>query len=144
MIRRPPRSTLFPYTPLFRSLQQPMLSPQVVTLTVCGNDLLQVLALAAERGGTNWEESVGDILRRFDEIMQHLKSLERSEEHTSELQSRQYLVCRLLLDKKYKPLPAHPRLALCAAARAARPGRLTCGDGLRHARRDAAPSRQRL
>src|SRR5258707_9490440 len=69
MIRRPPRSTLFPYTTLFRS--QALLMPEVVELDP--GEAERVLARA------------GDL---------------RSEEHTSELQSRQYLVCRLLLEKK--------------------------------------------
>src|SRR3712207_7068314 len=82
MIRRPPRSTLFPYTTLFRSVSR-----------------------ARERGGplfTSTEYPVADacrcsVLRLVDHI-----EIVRSEEHTSELQSRQYLVCRLLLEKKKK------------------------------------------
>src|SRR3712207_7203579 len=76
MIRRPPRSTLFPYTTLFRSRQAAMgaqIPKEVPATTInmlCGSGLKSV-ALAS-----------------------------RSEEHTSELQSRQYLVCRLLLEKK--------------------------------------------
>src|SRR3712207_7870681 len=88
MIRRPPRSTLFPYTTLFRSRPLPRRSclanaqpstavhPHRSRPAVGGSHLLQYLALPA--GG-------------------------RSEEHTSELQSRQYLVCRLLLEKKKRP-----------------------------------------
>src|SRR3712207_7223742 len=93
MIRRPPRSTLFPYTTLFRS-----------GLHAGGGSLRDQVAqragqhaLLAEAG-----EDVGDVgevgLVRTDE--QH--AAPRSEEHTSELQSRQYLVCRLLLEKKKK------------------------------------------
>src|SRR3712207_8937931 len=78
MIRRPPRSTLFPYTTLFRSApHRPVLCPH--------------LARLLERG----DDRVGDHLRA-----QVLRERRRSEEHTSELQSRQYLVCRLLLEKK--------------------------------------------
>src|SRR3712207_8974404 len=85
MIRRPPRSTLFPYTTLFRS-GEPALEVRVVagfgeagperglTRSVHGHEWMRVVA-----GGVG-----------------------RSEEHTSELQSRQYLVCRLLLEKKKK------------------------------------------
>src|SRR3712207_8723555 len=82
MIRRPPRSTLFPYTTLFRSSSA---SSQPATLA--GRSLLLVVARASTtsvRVGT----CGGGLLR--------------SEEHTSELQSRQYLVCRLLLEKKRK------------------------------------------
>src|SRR3712207_7740412 len=79
MIRRPPRSTLFPYTTLFRSvLAQP-----------------RALQLAPLRPG---RECVPPHLTRRGELLARLHA--RSEEHTSELQSRQYLVCRLLLEKK--------------------------------------------
>src|SRR3712207_8772499 len=78
MIRRPPRSTLFPYTTLFRS-----------------------------QSFLKWAYSPDQF--RFSDELQHLRTLQdilstdhRSEEHTSELQSRQYLVCRLLLEKKNK------------------------------------------
>src|SRR3712207_8216909 len=80
MIRRPPRSTLFPYTTLFRSGAQP------------GEHLHERgRALRVERGA----RMVGHRLREQ-------RLARRSEEHTSELQSRQYLVCRLLLEKKTK------------------------------------------
>src|SRR3712207_8988082 len=100
MIRRPPRSTLFPYTTLFRSALipgegaehgahrvglgagvQPLAELQIVGRAGAADRLLHALA---DREGN------GGILVR------------RSEEHTSELQSRQYLVCRLLLEKKNK------------------------------------------
>src|SRR5258707_10927679 len=77
MIRRPPRSTLFPYTTLFRSQNQQ--NPHW-SLTVSSN-----LCVAVPDGATELER---------------LRDRNRSEEHTSELQSRQYLVCRLLLEKK--------------------------------------------
>src|SRR5258707_10840304 len=78
MIRRPPRSTLFPYTTLFRSLAQGWSRPALVlALAACAAD-------APDPTGVTADSS--------DRI--------RSEEHTSELQSRQYLVCRLLLEKK--------------------------------------------
>src|SRR2546425_8857248 len=89
MIRRPPRSTLFPYTTLFRSPAQAVeLPPQgVLELEVLGHRLEDdVASLEVARG------------RREP----------RSEEHTSELQSLAYLVCRLLLEKKKKRLGAHP------------------------------------
>src|SRR3712207_6870516 len=97
MIRRPPRSTLFPYTTLFRSIE-----PEVVVLRVedhrhplvyWGND---VVGISGYDGGR------ADLLAVFPTLPQSCKS-ERSEEHTSELQSRQYLVCRLLLEKKKNP-----------------------------------------
>src|SRR3712207_7089322 len=78
MIRRPPRSTLFPYTTLFRSILD----------AVGGTTVTSWSGL----GGDDWKSS-GAVLR----LMRP-----RSEEHTSELQSRQYLVCRLLLEKKKK------------------------------------------
>src|SRR3712207_6965967 len=78
MIRRPPRSTLFPYTTLFRSGRLLGLTAQEVHR----NDRFVQMALVAA------DEAVAD------------SGLTRSEEHTSELQSRQYLVCRLLLEKK--------------------------------------------
>src|SRR3712207_7339854 len=93
MIRRPPRSTLFPYTTLFRSLppcalgHRDDLGPEQLP----GLDLQQAdraVRLAALLGGGAGVEDA------------HPVALLRSEEHTSELQSRQYLVCRLLLEKK--------------------------------------------
>src|SRR3712207_9031324 len=81
MIRRPPRSTLFPYTTLFRSGLS-------ATARVAA-------ALGAGRGSINPSKSP----RSFKASV---GSAPRSEEHTSELQSRQYLVCRLLLEKKKK------------------------------------------
>src|SRR2546422_4570441 len=70
MIRRPPRSTLFPYTTLFRSQRRKLVQPGIAAQQLLG-------------------------LRRATELL-------RSEEHTSELQSRLHLVCRLLLEKKKK------------------------------------------
>src|SRR3712207_7501353 len=102
MIRRPPRSPLFPYTTLFRSLKRrflPKLLDGTWGGTMCltephaGTDLgiIRTRAIPAGDGayrltGTKIFISAGDH--------------DRSEEHTSELQSRQYLVCRLLLEKK--------------------------------------------
>src|SRR3712207_6943708 len=77
MIRRPPRSTLFPYTTLFRSLHE-----------VAHEDDERVDREPDDDGGAAEPEEVDE---------QHEQ---RSEEHTSELQSRQYLVCRLLLERK--------------------------------------------
>src|SRR3712207_8990862 len=89
MIRRPPRSTLFPYTTLFRSVGK-------VKGQCCGKK-------------ANQQEKSSRVCVLSDEVVESvcirqsfmiLPFLERSEEHTSELQSRQYLVCRLLLEKK--------------------------------------------
>src|SRR2546425_8579066 len=95
MIRRPPRSTLFPYTTLFRSL-----NPERV-LDVSRLDLAKIelregaLRIGALASNTAVAEH-GDVRRGAPGLS------ERSEEHTSELQSLAYLVCRLLLEKKKK------------------------------------------
>src|SRR2546429_1734539 len=73
MIRRPPRSTLFPYTTLFRSQSAP------------GSAMAQLVQVPADRAGA---------------VLTLARTTMRSEEHTSELQSRLHLVCRLLLEKK--------------------------------------------
>src|SRR3712207_7212951 len=92
MIRRPPRSTLFPYTTLFRSLVRSPAAP------------VRHSRIASARGSRRlgWPAGIGRLIA----------GPARSEEHTSELQSRQYLVCRLLLEKKnttrytaYRPPP---------------------------------------
>src|SRR3712207_7312213 len=94
MIRRPPRSTLFPYTTLFRSMRNIYLLLMIAT--------------------TVWLGFLGfldDYIKIFKKNKDGLKGkykivgqVTRSEEHTSELQSRQYLVCRLLLEKKKNTL----------------------------------------
>src|SRR3712207_7667077 len=93
MIRRPPRSTLFPYTTLFRSVQRQRHGARA----------------GLQRGG---DRALGGHARRGRRVRRlgglalgrvvagHRRRQRRSEEHTSELQSRQYLVCRLLLEKK--------------------------------------------
>src|SRR3712207_7724515 len=88
MIRRPPRSTLFPYTTLFRS---PHLDGcrAIICQGEAGPGIFEYLK------GAGW----GDLCRLVADL-----GGARSEEHTSELQSRQYLVCRLLLEKKKKSL----------------------------------------
>src|SRR3712207_8831648 len=94
MIRRPPRSTLFPYTTLFRSVGGVRLR-----LHVGGDgeesDVVVVDGVPAGVGG----EHLPLTDRRDAELLAGARAV-RSEEHTSELQSRQYLVCRLLLEKK--------------------------------------------
>src|SRR3712207_7433619 len=101
MIRRPPRSTLFPYTTLFRSLDG-----EEGTIDVLGAEDIRRLLEQVEHQGV-WRRRVQD-----GESVEELAP-RRSEEHTSELQSRQYLVCRLLLEKQQvAPAPAfgRPRL----------------------------------
>src|SRR3712207_8495581 len=87
MIRRPPRSTLFPYTTLFRSWRQIILSEPLRLLTGHGLET----ALRGRYFGLVPPSAPSTLL---------FEIWYRSEEHTSELQSRQYLVCRLLLEKK--------------------------------------------
>src|SRR3712207_6919576 len=82
MIRRPPRSTLFPYTTLFRSRRGRVRRPA--------------------RGGTDLPDLPTSHLAGASTAIRRPGPGARSEEHTSELQSRQYLVCRLLLEKKKK------------------------------------------
>src|SRR3712207_7204305 len=90
MIRRPPRSTLFPYTTLFRS-------------AVGGDDEVGGRSGGHEPGGGRGHGHGGRSAVGHDAALEGLDLLRlRSEEHTSELQSRQYLVCRLLLEKKNK------------------------------------------
>src|SRR3712207_8720048 len=87
MIRRPPRSTLFPYTTLFRSLQV-VVRGGVTGLSSC------------RRPTGDFASREGSRVRPGQLLVYHQDELPaRSEEHTSELQSRQYLVCRLLLEK---------------------------------------------
>src|SRR3712207_7535325 len=92
MIRRPPRSTLFPYTTLFRSAVH--LAARGVAV-----DLIEIKPdVAALGSGITLQ---GNALREL-RTLGVWEQAQRSEEHTSELQSRQYLVCRLLLEKKKK------------------------------------------
>src|SRR3712207_7322359 len=102
MIRRPPRSTLFPYTTLFRS--EPVGGDADVVLLhrdVAPRD--DALALGLDRIDEELLELVPAPLVLWEEA--HGDAVLRSEEHTSELQSRQYLVCRLLLEKKKASRP---------------------------------------
>src|SRR3712207_8460902 len=99
MIRRPPRSTLFPYTTLFRSVHLYERSHRMMLLApltgapavdregfnAMVRELMEEARREVEAEGLSWEDAAVSL---------------RSEEHTSELQSRQYLVCRLLLEKK--------------------------------------------
>src|SRR3712207_7663625 len=105
MIRRPPRSTLFPYTTLFRSFA--ITIPELGTVTARRRPLVVLTS--------NRTRELHDALKRrclyhwidypspqreAEIVRARLPGVPRSEEHTSELQSRQYLVCRLLLEKK--------------------------------------------
>src|SRR3712207_8308243 len=93
MIRRPPRSTLFPYTTLFRSLK--------AIQRELGEDDPQQAEVNELREKVDQSGMPEDIkARAIKEIDRMSRIPSRSEEHTSELQSRQYLVCRLLLEKK--------------------------------------------
>src|SRR3712207_7555780 len=94
MIRRPPRSTLFPYTTLFRSLEQ--------VEDVFGLDRLALVQPpdADPDLAVDTSHSPGQGRDAGAVGVGGQQPLDRSEEHTSELQSRQYLVCRLLLEKK--------------------------------------------
>src|SRR5258707_11808168 len=94
MIRRPPRSTLFPYTTLFRSL--------------------------SENSVVNMKNKSHSVTAEI--VVPSTGAEGRSEEHTSELQSRQYLVCRLLLEKKNTYGTAHGRLSAWPANTSARSG----------------------
>src|SRR2546430_3781615 len=89
MIRRPPRSTLFPYTTLFRSCQ-PMMKASA----------------GGRKGGGAHDRRAAVVLSRAVRVRYFQnEQTERSEEHTSELQSQSNLVCRLLLEKNKKPTP---------------------------------------
>src|SRR2546422_4524444 len=95
MIRRPPRSTLFPYTTLFRS----------AALLLEGDDLAQALH-RVDGEGAEFARCLAGLAAQLVDALAHQEGAEadseqeRSEEHTSELQSRLHLVCRLLLEKK--------------------------------------------
>src|SRR3712207_8425191 len=95
MIRRPPRSTLFPYTTLFRSK---VLGAQEKIYQLEYELFLDLRERVAAQ--TARLLSTADVLAALDVLASLAEHVQRSEEHTSELQSRQYLVCRLLLEKK--------------------------------------------
>src|SRR3712207_7021754 len=96
MVRRPPKSPLFPYTTLFRS---PFRSFQLLLEPQAQRSCLEAIKAHLRPGGLV-------AIHLFDPLLETLAPgdgpapVPRSEEHTSELQSRQYLVCRLLLEKK--------------------------------------------
>src|SRR3712207_7590581 len=94
MIRRPPRSTLFPYTTLFRS--------QARDVHLRDADARRDLRLRQPFDEAQLEHLAIAVVELLEGGLEGDARLRRSEEHTSELQSRQYLVCRLLLEKKTK------------------------------------------
>src|SRR3712207_7362259 len=93
MIRRPPRSTLFPYTTLFRSARGCVATQQSTQVRKYVTSADSFLSDSSNAGRGELQRSLGNAGGN---------PAKRSEEHTSELQSRQYLVCRLLLEKKTK------------------------------------------
>src|SRR5688572_32505077 len=102
MLRRPPRSTLFPYTTLFRSAYMPNVPETVVAFLACAS-IGAVWSSCAPEFGTP------TVVDRFKQIEPKVLIATRSEEHTSELQSQSNLVCRLLLEKKKLTYPPRPR-----------------------------------
>src|SRR2546422_7913931 len=101
MIRRPPRSTLFPYTTLFRSLEMAGDAHRMyeIRCPVYGFVTLN---------DWEWQIIAQPAFQRLRRIRQLAWTDYRSEEHTSELQSRLHLVCRLLLEKKKRPVDTQP------------------------------------
>src|SRR2546425_7974799 len=100
MIRRPPRSTLFPYTTLFRSVLAGLLA-----LGGCASSQSPVLypnEKLKQAGREQADREITECRKLADAYVQSTAGKDRSEEHTSELQSLAYLVCRLLLEKKKK------------------------------------------
>src|SRR3712207_7204028 len=96
MIRRPPRSTLFPYTTLFRSWAMYRSRPRMQTSKPQATEVECVNLTTWPQG----QPLIVYFVTSTKAAVKHKVSGARSEEHTSELQSRQYLVCRLLLEKK--------------------------------------------
>src|SRR3712207_8129256 len=100
MIRRPPRSTLFPYTTLFRSVRRGR---------AAGGARLRARPRQALRPGRADEHPRAHLPLTSPAVWRRLRAAagRRSEEHTSELQSRPYIVCRLLLEKKKESIMLH-------------------------------------
>src|SRR3712207_8623332 len=99
MIRRPPRSTLFPYTTLFRST-----GARVTELVHLRVEDLRLDGDSPQIHLTHAKRQADRYVPILPALAQELRTHLRSEEHTSELQSRQYLVCRLLLEKKKRKI----------------------------------------
>src|SRR3712207_7349508 len=102
MRRRPPRSTLFPYTTLFRSQYGEQYDDLTLAINIPSFDA--PAGFAIKPGNDAFREALNKGLHEA-----------RSEEHTSELQSRQYLVCRLLLEQKTRPLRAEHQTTVTAS-----------------------------
>src|SRR3712207_7725342 len=100
MIRRPPKSTLFPYTTLFRSWQ-PLSRKKKDTRAWRAGEKATLRNLPSETD-EHGQQRLAQVATYKQKKKRHKGVETRSEEHTSELQSRQYLVCRLLLEKKTK------------------------------------------
>src|SRR3712207_9000772 len=100
MIRRPPRSTLFPYTTLFRSVER-VVARGIITMS---QDIKskKIPVKKDGKGEAISEIELTEVTYAVGQSNRKFFIMKRSEEHTSELQSRQYLVCRLLLEKKKK------------------------------------------
>src|SRR3712207_7996454 len=99
MIRRPPRSTLFPYTTLFRSLCLEKEKRRELQKSL-EKEKQHLETILQEKNKATYKEKLAEVEKSLLQINETLGEIGRSEEHTSELQSRQYLVCRLLLEKK--------------------------------------------
>src|SRR5690606_42013432 len=99
-ILRPPRSTLFPYTTLFRS----NINKMVDSLNIFGDEVTRVAREVGTEGKLGGQANVPNVAGVWKDLTENVNTmasnLTRSEEHTSELQSRENLVCRLLLEKK--------------------------------------------
>ena len=116
MIRRPPRSTLFPYTTLFRSPKDnegkgEAFSPTDLVATSLASCMISVMGIKARHHGIDINGTKADVVKEMGVNPRHINAIRiniyfpqnyRSEEHTSELQSPVKLVCRLLLEKKNK------------------------------------------
>src|SRR3712207_8060056 len=101
-MRRPTRSPLFPYTALFRSVRRG--NARAVFIRECHLSLVPFLGLGRlTLGWIGALHAVAGVERARSAVARRRRLPARSEEHTSELQSRQYLVCRLLLEKKNPP-----------------------------------------
>src|SRR3712207_8089257 len=98
MIPRPPRSTLFPYTTLFRSYLSTQIKRSVIFFMAKKRSNGEGSIWIIQRNGKPYY--MGSITIGIDQNGKPIRKTTRSEEYTSELQSRQYLVCRLLLEKK--------------------------------------------
>src|SRR5688572_31853300 len=102
MIPRPPRSTLFPYTTLFRSPEDVLAGVRAVARGESPLHPRAARALLSARGSSNHTSGDVGLTMREQEVLSLVREGLRSEEHTSELQSQSNLVCRLLLEKKKK------------------------------------------